>query len=179
MKNSRNGTDRPSLSPASTFSAWRIFSGTRGLLTMICPSPASVGARMAARMPASQSVNGPKTTSAPRPPSRIVNSIPVLSSRTGNVRMSRNTLRSVRLASAKSSNTSPISATVRNNAGLPCLSLNSGSRASASIPAAVNTIGAVTTVRANRAETRPWKKSKAMKMMRRVIPGSRTRAPSS
>ena len=31
MKNNRNGTDKPSLRPASTFSAWRIFIGTRGL----------------------------------------------------------------------------------------------------------------------------------------------------
>ena len=51
MKNSRNGTDSPSLRPASTLSAWRTRIGTSGLLTMIWPSPASVGARMAERMP--------------------------------------------------------------------------------------------------------------------------------
>ena len=51
MKKSRNGTDRPSFRPASTLSAWRIRMGTRGLFTMICPRPASVGARMAPEFP--------------------------------------------------------------------------------------------------------------------------------
>ena len=51
MNSRRKGTDSPSLSPASTFSACRMRGGTRGLVTITCPSPASVGARIAAMMP--------------------------------------------------------------------------------------------------------------------------------
>ena len=151
MKNRRNGTDRPSFRPASTLRAWRIRMGTRGLFTMTCPSPASVGARMAARMPASQRVSWGKTARAARAPRRMVSSMPVLSSRAGRFRMLFNTCRSVRLASVKSSKTRPTSATRRNTSGLAFRSRSSGRRSRTSMPAAVNTMGAVTTVRSNRA----------------------------
>ena len=83
MKNNMNGTESPSLSPASTLSASRTRIGTSGLLTMTWPSPASVGARMADRMPASHSESCGKTSFAATAPNRIVSSIPTLNNRAG------------------------------------------------------------------------------------------------
>jgi hypothetical protein len=110
IKNNKNGTDSPSLRPASTFNAWRIFIGTRGLCTITCPRPASVGARMAARMPASHKLSRGKMISAARRPTPMVNNIPILKSRAGRFRMLLSSARSVPAASAKSRRTSPISA---------------------------------------------------------------------
>jgi hypothetical protein len=88
--------------------------GTRGLLTTTWPSPASVGARMADRMPASQIDSPGNTSRATMPPRSMVSSIPVLSQRPGSVPILRNTVRSVWLASVNSSSTNPNSASRRN-----------------------------------------------------------------
>ena len=154
MKNRRNGTESPSLRPASTLSAWRMRMGTRGLFTMIWPRPASVGARMALRIPASQMESCGNTSRATTAPRRIVSNMPVLSNRAGRLRMLRKTFRSVRLASVKSSITSPTSArwsaafAVNPARRIPCKAGN------ISIPAAVNTIGAVTIVCSSRLDAR-------------------------
>ena len=118
-KKRRKGTERPSLRPASTFSAWRIRIGTFSLETTICPRPASVGASIAARIPASHRENVGNRTSAPRAPSRRVDSMPVVRRRTGELRMLRRTRRSVRLASVKRRSTRPASAIRSSTSGIP------------------------------------------------------------
>ena len=119
IKNRRNGTESPSLRPASTLSACRTRMGTRGLFTMICPRPASVGARMAARIPASQIESCGKTRRAATAPRKMVSNMPTLSSRAG--RLFDDCAKHagpVRLASVKSSMTRPTSAMRRNS---PCV----------------------------------------------------------
>jgi hypothetical protein len=84
--------------------------GTRGLLTITCPRPASVGARMAARIPASHRESPPRTTRAPIAPSKMVSNIPVLRRRTGTLRFPPKARRLMWLASVKSNITRPTSA---------------------------------------------------------------------
>jgi hypothetical protein len=88
--------------------------GTLGLDTMAWPRPASVGARIAARMPASQIDNCPKTIIAASMPRPMVSNMPTLNNLAGSELMPPTDLRSIRLASVNSSSTSPSSATVRN-----------------------------------------------------------------
>ena len=84
----------------------------------------------------------------------MVSGSPAPSNRVGRLRMLCNTLRPVRLASVNSSITRPSSAMTRKiaeySAGLsiPC------KRGNISMPATVNTMGAVTTVRSSRLDTR-------------------------
>ena len=169
MKKRRNGTERPSLSPASTLSASRIFRGTRGLLTMICPSPASVGARMAARMPASQNVSWRKTTSAASAPSTSVRSMPGPSSRAGSARILERSPRSVRLASVKSRRTRPTSASARKVSAFPSCTPSSAVIQCTAAPAAVKRIGGVRIVRPTRAETRLKRKTSARNVAIRLM----------
>ena len=152
MKNSMKGTESPSFSPASTLSAWRMRMGTRELVTMIWPSPASVGARMAERIPASQSDSRGKTSRAATAPRTIVSSIPALSSRAGKVPMLRSTPRSVRLASVNNSSTNPSSATLRKTSPVTPAAAIRDQCGCSIIPSAVKMIGAVRGVFAIRSE---------------------------
>ena len=143
--------------------------GTRGLFTITCPNPASVGARMAARIPASHSESSGNTRRAATAPRKIVSSMPVLNKRIGRFPMLRKSLKSVRLASVKSSNTRPISARRRKRFALNPTSSSVGSTGNMSIPATVNTMGAVTTVCSRRRETSANQKSRSTKTARYII----------
>ena len=143
--------------------------GTRGLFTIICPRPASVGARIALRIPASQIESCGNTSRATTAPRTIVSNIPALSNRAGRFLMLRKTFRSVRLASVKSSITRPTSAmwsaalAVNPALKIPCKAGNM------SIPATVNTMGAVTIVRSIRRDNRLYRKRSETKKARGII----------
>lgn len=136
---------------------------------MICPRPASVGASMAAKIPASQSESLVKTTSAPRPPRRIVSNIPMLNRRVGRLRIFFNIRSPVRLASVKSSSTRPTSAIFRNTSRPISRICNSNGTILTRIPAAVNTIGAVIILFSRRPETRLYKSTSMMNALMSII----------
>ena len=128
--------------------------GTRGLLTMIWPSPASVGARMAERIPASSNEIPGKTARAATAPRTSVSSMPMLNRRAGSALACLKTLMSVLLASVNRSSTRPSSATVSSTPIPSSATWSSVPTAYTRMPAVVNRRGAVTTLFSSRAETR-------------------------
>jgi hypothetical protein len=121
---------------------------------------------MAARIPASHRERPGNTRRAATMPRKIVINMPVLNKRIGRFPMLRKSLKSVRLASVKSSNTKPISARRRKMFALNPASSSFGSTGYMSIPAIVNTIGAVRTVCSSRRETSAYPNSSRMKIDR-------------
>ncbi len=142
----------PSLSPLSTFSAWRIRGGTRGSVTTACPRAASVGASTTARITASQAVSWPKIAAAPTAPSAIVSGNPRPSSRAGSPTSRRSSRRSTREASLNSTNANVASASARTVSLLLERSTPSSTCGPTSTPNATNTIAGVTGVPCRRRE---------------------------
>ena len=99
------GSAMPSLSPLSTFNAWRIRTGTRLLETTAWPSAASVGARMAASTAACQKLNPSNIQTANTVPKAIVKGMPIASILTGKPCSLRRSRRSIRAASLKRTRT--------------------------------------------------------------------------
>ena len=73
----------PSFSPDSTFSPCRMREGRRGSVTTACPSAASVGARITARIRISARLNEPNSPAPSAQPARIVSGRPIPSRRAG------------------------------------------------------------------------------------------------
>ena len=87
-------------------------------------------------------------------PSTMVSNMPALNKRVGRLRMFRSTFKSVRLASVKSSNTRPISARRRKASRPKAGPSTAVVTEPTSMPAAANTMGAVTIVCSSRRDTR-------------------------
>src|SRR5262245_26377989 len=147
-----NGTQIPSLRPASTLRLWRIRTGSRFDVTTTWPSAASVGARMMATRSASGHARSGRTTSATAKPATIVSGSPIPSSRIGMCSDLRRAARSIRDASEK--RTTPSVASAKTSTSSP--SAFGSKRPSASTPttspAAVKSIAGVTDVPSMRPE---------------------------
>ena len=160
-KTVRKGTDPPSFSPLSTLSAWRIRSGTRSLVTIAWPSPASVGARTVPTIAASQIVKLVKRRDAMVAPAAIVRGRPMMRSRAGSAAFFRSTFTLIRDASVKSTSTSASSPVRRRNSLLIPSLMNGTATEPMSTPARIKTIGAVTSSFCRRRETRAKAKTTA------------------
>src|SRR5215211_3869851 len=172
-KSARKGTERPSLSPASTFKAWRMRAGTRGLLTTAWPSAASVGARTVPTMAASQKVRSVSTSAAKIIPSTMVSGIPIPRRRRGNASFCRRAERFVLAASVNSTIARAISPTKSTVWSSSLNSTRPSPQGPSTKPAATNTIGAVRIVPSSRRETRPNAKTTLARTTKSTIAGSR------
>src|SRR5262245_43075643 len=147
-----NGTQIPSLRPASTLRLWRIRTGSRFDVTTTWPSAASVGARMIATRSASGHASSGRTTNATAKPATIVSGSPIPSSRVGMCSDLRRAARSIRDASEK--RTTPRVASAKTSTSSP--SAFGSTRPSASTPttspAAVKSIAGVSDVPSMRPE---------------------------
>ena len=143
----RIGTQIPSFRPLSTFSPWRIPSGTDALVTTALPSAASVGATMVAnRARANRDSSSMSSTPTPNP-NRIVSGRPINSSRTGNLAVFLSTPISAPAASVNSTSASVTSARLRMISRSVSQLSRSNPMGPTSSPKQVNTIGPLIQVR--------------------------------
>ena len=108
-----SGTQIPSFSPDSTFSPCRMREGRRGSMTTACPSAASVGARITARIRSSARLNEPNSPAPTAQPAAIVSGRPIPSRRAGRLYSRRSAGTSILEASANRTSVSVSSARIR------------------------------------------------------------------
>ena len=140
--------------------------GTRSLVTIACPRPASVGASTAPMIPACQIVRFVNRSAAMTAPAAIVRGRPIISRRAGNSAFTRNNEMLIRDASVNRTRTRAMLPTssrtsVLSNELTTC-------DAPSNMPAAMNAIGAVTLSLSTRRETSANTKTMAAKMANSV-----------
>ena len=145
----------PSLSPDSTFRPCRMREGSRGSVTTACPSAASVGARITARISTSARLNEPNSPAPTAQPAAIVSGSPIPSSRRGSRYSRRSARTSIREASANSTSVRVTSARLRTCSLDGPMSIHPSPLLPTSSPAERKKIGAEIQVRGQQRARRP------------------------
>ena len=140
--------------------------GTRSLVTIACPRPASVGARTAPIIAACQMVRLVNRSAAMAAPAAIVSGRPIISRRAGNSAFTLNNEMLIRDASVNRTSTRAMVPTSSRNSVLS--DELTTCEAPSNMPAAMNAIGAVTSSLSTRRETSANPKTIAAKIANSV-----------
>ena len=161
MKRLTNGVAMPSLRPLSTLRSRRTPEGTRSSPMMEAPRAASVGATMAPIAAATHSPLPPKSSAAAPAPAPMVSGRPMPRRRAGSAASVRSARTFTREASAKSTRARVISASERMVEEWRLKWMRAVGPWVTTRPRRTNAIGAETSQRSNRAETRPQTRTQA------------------